>query len=187
MLLTDIIELNNEPHVLTFALDITDRKKAETELLRTLARESWVSSRTIRFDGVPRISHTVGRHHVVGGNPRLVSGSPTRRKGEQLQSIQKLATHGQPDGSVLLGMSRRELISDQPDGLNLFCRRTWTVRAMKLNVGGDFDSVKRPGSQTNSCSALHKPVEQEVFARRQPGAFHDEHGDDAVCRIRTAA
>jgi PAS domain S-box-containing protein len=36
---SDIIEIDREPHVLAFFLDITERKRAEAELLRTLARE----------------------------------------------------------------------------------------------------------------------------------------------------
>jgi signal transduction histidine kinase len=35
----DIIEINREPHVIATCIDITQRKLAEAELLRTLARE----------------------------------------------------------------------------------------------------------------------------------------------------
>jgi signal transduction histidine kinase len=37
--LREIIEINREPHILGFGIDITERKQAEFELLRTLTRE----------------------------------------------------------------------------------------------------------------------------------------------------
>lgn len=36
----DIIEINREPHLLTFALDITERKRAEAELQKALIRNA---------------------------------------------------------------------------------------------------------------------------------------------------
>src|SRR6516162_4409278 len=39
----DIIEVNCEPHVLGLFLDVTERKRIETEWLRTLAREKELS------------------------------------------------------------------------------------------------------------------------------------------------
>jgi PAS domain S-box-containing protein len=51
----DIIEINNEPHLLTIGLDMTDRKKAETELLRALGREKELSQLKSNF--VSMVSH----------------------------------------------------------------------------------------------------------------------------------
>ena len=39
VLSAEIIEINREPHILGFGIEVTERKLAETELLRTLARE----------------------------------------------------------------------------------------------------------------------------------------------------
>ncbi|MBV8142737.1 MAG: PAS domain S-box protein [Verrucomicrobia bacterium] len=39
VLSAEIIQINREPHVLGFGIDITQRKQAEVELRRTLARE----------------------------------------------------------------------------------------------------------------------------------------------------
>jgi signal transduction histidine kinase len=56
MLLTaDNIEINKEPHVLTVGLDISDRKKAEIELLRALGREKELSQ--LKTDFVSTVSH----------------------------------------------------------------------------------------------------------------------------------
>jgi PAS domain S-box-containing protein len=49
VLSAEIIEINREPHILGFGIDVTERKLAETELLRTLARErrTWGGSAAI--------------------------------------------------------------------------------------------------------------------------------------------
>ena len=49
------IEINREPHVFIFALDITERKRAEVELLRALAREKELGQ--LRSNFVSVVSH----------------------------------------------------------------------------------------------------------------------------------
>ena len=51
----DIIEINREPHMLVIGLDITQRKHAEAELLRTLAREQEFGQ--LRSHFVSMVSH----------------------------------------------------------------------------------------------------------------------------------
>ena len=51
----DIIEVNREPHVLGFFLDVTERKRVESELLRTVAREKELSR--LRSNFVSMVSH----------------------------------------------------------------------------------------------------------------------------------
>ena len=51
----DIIEINREPHMLVIGLDITQRKRAEAELLRTLAREKELGQ--LRSNFVSMVSH----------------------------------------------------------------------------------------------------------------------------------
>src|SRR6185295_15131720 len=51
----DIVEIRGEPHVLVNALDITERKQAEQELLRTLTREKELSELKSNF--VSLVSH----------------------------------------------------------------------------------------------------------------------------------
>ncbi len=51
----DIIEINREPHMLVIGLDVTQRKQAEAELYRTLAREKELGQ--LRSSFVSTVSH----------------------------------------------------------------------------------------------------------------------------------
>ena len=51
----DIVEVNREQHMLGFFIDITERKRVESELLRTLAREKELSR--LRSNFVSMVSH----------------------------------------------------------------------------------------------------------------------------------
>jgi PAS domain S-box-containing protein len=55
LLSADIVEIRGEPHVLVNALDITERKQAEQELLRTLTREKEL--RELKSNFVSLVSH----------------------------------------------------------------------------------------------------------------------------------
>ena len=55
LLSAESIEINREPHLLIFALDITERKQAEAELIRTVAREKELGR--LRSEFVGMVSH----------------------------------------------------------------------------------------------------------------------------------
>jgi signal transduction histidine kinase len=51
----DIVEVNREQHMLGFFVDITERKRVENELLRTVAREKELGQ--LRSNFVSMVSH----------------------------------------------------------------------------------------------------------------------------------
>jgi len=55
LLSADLIEINCQPHLLVFGVDITQRKQAEAELLRTLSREKELGQLRSKF--VSMVSH----------------------------------------------------------------------------------------------------------------------------------
>jgi DNA-binding CsgD family transcriptional regulator len=84
----DIIEINREPHVIATCIDITQRKLAEAELLRTLARErSGPVTKQFRLDGVARVPYATGNYSVVCRNPGGLSGSAQPGRAQRSSSV----------------------------------------------------------------------------------------------------
>ncbi len=88
----DVIEINREPHMLVIGLDITERKRAETELLRTLAREKELGQ--LRSNFVSMVSHEFRTPlGIIQSSAEILEDyldrlEPGERK-EHLQSIRK--------------------------------------------------------------------------------------------------
>jgi PAS domain S-box-containing protein len=88
----DVIEINREPHLLVIGLDITQRKQAEAELLRTLAREKDLGQ--LRNNFVSMVSHEFRTPlGIIQSSAEIVEDyldqlEPTERI-EHLQSIRK--------------------------------------------------------------------------------------------------
>jgi PAS domain S-box-containing protein len=86
------IEINREPHVFIFALDITQRKQAEAELLRTLAKEKELSR--LRSEFISIVSHEFRTPlGIIHSSAEILEDyldqlEPTERK-DHLQSIRK--------------------------------------------------------------------------------------------------
>jgi PAS domain S-box-containing protein len=88
----DIIEINREPHLLVIGLDITERKQAEAELLRTLAREKELGQ--LRSNFVSMVSHEFRTPlGIIQSSAEILDDyldqlGPTERS-DHLQSIRK--------------------------------------------------------------------------------------------------
>ena len=92
LLSADIIEINREPHMLVIGLDITQRKQAEAELLRTLAREKELGQ--LRSNFVSMVSHEFRTPlGVIQSSAEILEDYldqlETAERQEHLQSIRK--------------------------------------------------------------------------------------------------
>ena len=86
----DIIQVNREPHLLTVGLDISQRKQAEAELQRTLAREKELSQLKSNF--VSMVSHEFRTPlGIIQSSAELLRDfyekMPPAERQEQLESI----------------------------------------------------------------------------------------------------
>jgi signal transduction histidine kinase len=92
LLSADLIEIKGVPHVLTVALDISQRKQAEAELLKTVERERELG--LLRSNFVSMVSHEFRTPlGIIQSSAEILEDyldrlEPAERK-EHLQSIQK--------------------------------------------------------------------------------------------------
>lgn len=130
LLSADIIEINGGPHVMIVGHDITDRKHAEAELLKTLAREKELGQLKSNF--VSMVSHEFRTPlGVIMSSAEILENyleqlDPAERR-EQLESIRK-NTRRMADlmeEVLVLGMVEAGRLEFKPAGLDFraFCRR----------------------------------------------------------------
>jgi PAS domain S-box-containing protein len=130
LLSADIIEINREPHMLVFALDITQRKLAEAELLRTLAREKDLGR--LRSNFVSVVSHEFRTPlGIIQSSAEILEDyleqlEPAERT-EHLQSIRKNTRRmaGLMEEALLIGSLDAGKMEFKPVSLDLgtFLRR----------------------------------------------------------------
>jgi PAS domain S-box-containing protein len=130
LLSAETIRLNDTPHLLSMALDITQRKRAEEELLRTLEREKELGQLKSNF--VSMVSHEFRTPlGIIQSSAELLRDfyqkMPTAEREEQLESIARNTRRMAGMMEEILVLSRLEAgkLHFQPAGLDLsaFCRR----------------------------------------------------------------
>jgi PAS domain S-box-containing protein len=196
----DIIELNNQPHVLTFGLNITDRKKAETELLKALAREKELGQLKSNF--VSMVSHEFRTPlGVIMSSAEILDSyldqlDPEERR-EQLQSIQKNSRRmaNLMEEVLLLGMVEAGKMEFKPAPLDLSCFTRRLVDELQSATNNQCPvAVSFPADATDAFA--DERLLQHIFTNLLSNAVKfspeggpvqfdiERDGRDAVCRIR---
>jgi PAS domain S-box-containing protein len=130
VLSAEIIEINREPHILGFGIDVTERKRAELELLRTLARERQLGQ--LRSHIVSMVSHEFRTPlGIIQSSAEILEDyledlGPAERK-DHLQSIRKNTRRmaGLMEEALLLGSLDAGKMEFKPAPLEL---RTFAQR-----------------------------------------------------------
>jgi PAS domain S-box-containing protein len=130
LLSAETIQLNDTPHMLLMGLDITQRKRAEEEILRTLARERELSQLKSNF--VSMVSHEFRTPlGIIQSSAELLRDFYTRMESEerddQLDSIFRNTRRMAGMMEEILVLSRLDAgkLEFQPTAIDLkvFCRR----------------------------------------------------------------
>jgi PAS domain S-box-containing protein len=130
LLSAESILLDNTPHILSFGQDITQRKRAEVELLKTLEREKELSQLKSNF--VSMVSHEFRTPlGIIQSSAELLRDfhdrMPAAERQEQLSSISRNSRRMAGMMEEVLVLSRLDAgkLDFQPAALdlNVFCRR----------------------------------------------------------------
>ena len=194
------IMLNNTPHILSFGQDITQRKRAEVELLKTLEREKELSQLKSNF--VSMVSHEFRTPlGIIQSSSELIRDfhgrmQPDERE-EQLESITR-------NTQRMAGMMEEILVLSRLDAgkldyfpaaldLNGFCRRVvdevLSATSRRCVIELSLGSVP-PGAQADERLLGHifTNLLSNAVKYSEPGAtVHfavERDGPDAVCLVR---
>ncbi len=130
LLSAETIQLNDTPHLLTMALDITERKRAEDDLLKTLEREKELSQLKSNF--VSMVSHEFRTPlGIIQSSTELLHDFQNRMKpderDDQLKSIMRNTRRMAGMMEEVLVLSRLDagklIFQPAPLDLNSFFRR----------------------------------------------------------------
>lgn len=158
LLSMDIIEVNNQPHVLLVGFDISQRKRAEAELLRAVAREKELGQLKTNF--VSMVSHEFRTPlGIIQSSAEILSDyqdrlSPHERI-EQLQSIiqntRRMA--GMMEEVLILSRLDAGKMEFRPAPLDFatFCRRV-------------VNEVRSASDQRCPIDLAAAPVSQQAWA-----------------------
>jgi PAS domain S-box-containing protein len=196
----DKITLGHTPHVLLLALDITQRKQAEVEILKTLAREKELSQLKSNF--VSLVSHEFRTPlGIIQSSAELLREfhhkmQPAERE-EQLDSIARNTRRmaGMMEGVLVLSrLDAGKLdFNPAPLDLNLFCRRVVdeVLSATNRRCVIEFSARSVP-SEAQADEQLLGHIFTNLLSNAvkysEPGAIVqftlERDGQDAICAVR---
>jgi PAS domain S-box-containing protein len=200
LLSAEIIKFNDTPHVLSLALDISQRKRAEEELLKTLEREKELSQLKSNF--VSMVSHEFRTPlGIIQSSAELLREffdkmEPSERE-EQLESITRNTCRmaGMMEEILVLSRLDASKLDFQPSALelNIFCRRivdeVLSATNRRCVIELSLDSVLPPAqADERLLGHILTNLLNNAVKYSEPGAVVrftvERDGMDAVCIIR---
>lgn len=202
LLSAETINLNGTPHMLSMAMDITQRKRAEDELLRTLEREKELSQLKSNF--VSMVSHEFRTPlGIIQSSAELLrefhAKMQTADREAHLESIARNTRRmaGMMEGVLVLSRLEAGKLDFQPAALdlNVFCRRV-------VDEARSATHARCPIELTLSSIVVTAQADEQLLGHifsnllsnavkySEPGAtVHftvERDGRDAVCVVRDA-
>ncbi len=200
LLSAETIQLNDTPHMLSMAIDITQRKRAEEELLRTLEREKELSQLKSNF--VSMVSHEFRTPlGIIQSSAELLrefhQRMPPTERDDQLESISRNTRRmaGMMEGVLVLSRLEAGKLSFKPAPIdvNLFCRRVvdeiLSATNRKCLIELSLNSVP-PNAQADEQLLGHifTNLLSNAVKYSEPGAtvsfVVERQQQDAVCVVR---
>jgi PAS domain S-box-containing protein len=199
LLSAEIIKFNDAPHILSMALDITQRKRAEEELLKTLEREKELGQLKSNF--VSMVSHEFRTPlGIIQSSAELLRDflqkmRPAERE-DQLESIIRNTRRMAGMMEEILVLSRLDAgkLGFQPVALDLssFCRRVMdeVLSATNRCCPIELSLGQLPNAQGDERLLGHifTNLLSNAVKYSEPGTpvrFNVErHGTDAICLVQ---
>ena len=199
LLSAESITLNHTPHILSFGQDITQRKRAEEELLKTLEREKELSQLKSNF--VSLVSHEFRTPlGIIQSSAELLRDfhekMPPGDRADQLESITRNTRRmaGMMEAILVLSRLDADKLDFQPVtlDLNLFCRRVVDEVLSATNRRCLIElSLKSVPSEAEADEQLLGHIFTNLLSNAvkysEPGATVrftvEREGPDAVCVV----
>jgi PAS domain S-box-containing protein len=200
LLSAETIKLNNTPHILSMASDITQRKRAEEELLKTLEREKELSRLKSNF--VSMVSHEFRTPlGIIQSSGELLRDFHDKmqpgERDEQLESITRNTRRMAGMMEEVLVLSRLDAgkLMFQPASLNLdvFCRQVvdevLSATNRRCNIQLSLNSVPvEAEADERLLGHIFTNLLSNSVKYSDPGATVtftvERDGQDAVCVVR---
>lgn len=200
LLSAETILLNNTPHMLSMAIDITQRKRAEEELIKTLEHEKELSQLKSNF--VSMVSHEFRTPlGIIQSSAELLHDfhekMPPEERAQQLQSITRNTRRmaGMMEGVLVLSRLDAGKLSFQPTfrDLSSFCRRVvdevLSATSRRCSIELTLDSIPpKAAADEQLLGHIFTNLLSNAVKYSEAGSIVEfrvaREGGDAVCVVK---